>query len=65
MAFAFLVLDGSSADHAAHMQVDALDLARIGPAFEAHAAFPARTNTEFVEVLLLLHPCVCNQMYHR
>ena len=26
-----------------------LDLAAVGPRFEAHPAFPARTNTEFVE----------------
>eukprot|EP00887_Chlorella_sp_A99_P004341 scaffold15.g4341.t1 len=32
-------------------QVDELDLPRIGPLFEHHPAFPARTNTEFVEVL--------------
>ena len=29
----------------------ALDLARIGPAFECHEAFPERTNTEFVRVI--------------
>lgn len=28
-----------------------LDLAAIGPAFETHAWFPRRTNTEFVEVI--------------
>lgn len=31
--------------------VDSLDLAHIGPAFEHHAAFPARVNTEFINVL--------------
>ena len=30
--------------------VDALDLAAIGPLFEVDAAFPAKTNTEFVQV---------------
>ncbi|KAB5552191.1 hypothetical protein DKX38_009502 [Salix brachista] len=32
------------------LQVDALNLAQIGPKFEHHDAFPARTNTEFVQV---------------
>ncbi len=27
-----------------------MDLAALGPHFERHEAFPARTNTEFVEV---------------
>ncbi|XP_054803473.1 diaminopimelate epimerase, chloroplastic [Prosopis cineraria] len=31
--------------------VDDLKLAEIGPKFEHHKAFPARTNTEFVQVL--------------
>ncbi|KAJ6303455.1 hypothetical protein OIU77_017353 [Salix suchowensis] len=31
-------------------QVDALNLAEIGPKFEHHEVFPARTNTEFVQV---------------
>lgn len=31
--------------------VDALDLAHLGPLFESNAVFPARTNTEFVEVV--------------
>ncbi len=30
--------------------MDELDLAHIGPKFEKNAVFPARTNTEFVEV---------------
>jgi diaminopimelate epimerase len=30
--------------------VEALDLARIGPGFEHHAFFPNRVNTEFVRV---------------
>lgn len=29
----------------------ALDFERIGPAFEHHPAFPARTNTEFVQII--------------
>ena len=37
--------DGSAID------LDAFDLAAIGPAFESNAAFPRRTNTEFVSVL--------------
>ncbi|XP_050212313.1 diaminopimelate epimerase, chloroplastic [Mercurialis annua] len=32
------------------LQVDELNLAEIGPKFEHHAVFPARTNTEFVQV---------------
>lgn len=32
-------------------QVDDLDIYAIGPKFEANAVFPAKTNTEFVEVL--------------
>lgn len=32
------------------LQVDELELAAIGPEFEKNAAFPARINTEFVEV---------------
>ena len=31
--------------------VDALDLARIGPQFENHSLFPKRINTEFVQVV--------------
>jgi diaminopimelate epimerase len=31
--------------------VEAVPLAEIGPLFETHAAFPARINTEFVEVV--------------
>jgi carbamoyl-phosphate synthase large subunit len=37
-------------DHA-----DSLDLARIGPLFENHALFPARVNTEFVEIIARNH----------
>ena len=36
------------------LQVDALDLPQIGPPFMVHAAFPARTNTEFVQARCLL-----------
>ena len=32
------------------LQVDDLDLAGIGPDFEKHSVFPAKINTEFVEV---------------
>lgn len=31
--------------------VDAIDLAVLGPQFEHHPVFPARTNTEFVQVI--------------
>ena len=30
--------------------IASIDLAALGPAFEAHAAFPKKVNTEFVEV---------------
>lgn len=30
--------------------LDEIDLPKIGPKFETHLAFPARVNTEFVEV---------------
>lgn len=33
----------------------ALDLPRIGPAFEKHALFPRRVNTEFIEVVSKSH----------
>jgi diaminopimelate epimerase len=33
------------------IKVAELDLAAIGPAFEAHPCFPAKTNTEFTEVV--------------
>jgi len=35
--------------------VDALDLAGVGPQFETDAVFPAKTNTEFVQVLSPTH----------
>jgi diaminopimelate epimerase len=31
--------------------IDALDLEKIGPAFEHHTFFPKRVNTEFIEIL--------------
>ena len=37
------------------MQVDDLDLTKVGPQFESHPVFPARTNTEFVEVISRSH----------
>ena len=33
------------------IKVDALDLPSIGPVFEAHPTFPAKSNTEFTEVV--------------
>jgi diaminopimelate epimerase len=35
----------------APLDLDALPLAAMGPAFETHSAYPRRTNTEFVQVL--------------
>jgi len=35
----------------APIDLDAFDLAAVGPAFESHPAFPRRTNTEFMAVL--------------
>ncbi|RCV18786.1 hypothetical protein SETIT_3G331200v2 [Setaria italica] len=37
------------------LQVDDLKLSEIGPKFEHHEMFPARTNTEFVQVLSRSH----------
>lgn len=37
------------------LKVDQIDLYRLGPKFESNAVFPARTNTEFVEVLTKQH----------
>lgn len=37
------------------IKVDELDIFAIGPQFESNSAFPARTNTEFVEVLSRSH----------
>ncbi len=33
------------------VKLDEVDLFRVGPMFESHPVFPAKTNTEFVEVL--------------
>ncbi|CAJ1896814.1 unnamed protein product [Sphenostylis stenocarpa] len=38
-----------------NLLVDELKLAEIGPKFEHHEVFPARTNTEFVQVLSNSH----------
>ncbi|XWS43684.1 hypothetical protein CRYUN_Cryun16bG0124500 [Craigia yunnanensis] len=38
-----------------NLTVDELNLAAIGPKFEHHEMFPARTNTEFVEVFSRSH----------
>jgi len=35
--------------------VDALELSEVGPPFEVNAVFPAKTNTEFVQVLSPTH----------
>ncbi|CAL5221343.1 g3519 [Coccomyxa viridis] len=48
-AITYGTADGSS------IKVDELDLAAIGPEFEKNTAFPARINTEFVEVLSRSH----------
>ncbi|OVA18278.1 Diaminopimelate epimerase [Macleaya cordata] len=37
------------------LQVDDLNLSEIGPKFEHHEVFPARTNTEFVQVYSRSH----------
>ncbi|KAG0626553.1 hypothetical protein M758_2G134800 [Ceratodon purpureus] len=37
------------------LNVDAIPLEQIGPLFEHHEMFPARTNTEFVEVISRTH----------
>ncbi|KAL3628566.1 hypothetical protein CASFOL_027612 [Castilleja foliolosa] len=37
------------------LEVDKLNLAEIGPKFEHHMVFPARTNTEFVQVFSPSH----------
>ncbi|CAI5467287.1 unnamed protein product [Closterium sp. Yama58-4] len=41
----------SNSDCPQGLDVAGIDLHRIGPMFEHHPAFPARTNTEFVEVI--------------
>jgi diaminopimelate epimerase len=35
--------------------IESLDLAKVGPPFEVHPAFPAKINTEFVEVASPTH----------
>ena len=40
----------------AEVQVDEVDLFTLGPHFQQHEAFPARTNTEFVEACLAAAP---------
>jgi diaminopimelate epimerase len=37
------------------VKIDDLDLAGVGPLFESNAVFPAKTNTEFVEVVSRQH----------
>lgn len=37
------------------VKIDDIDLAAVGPEFESHPAFPAKTNTEFVEVVSRQH----------
>ncbi|KAG7027308.1 Diaminopimelate epimerase, chloroplastic, partial [Cucurbita argyrosperma subsp. argyrosperma] len=41
--------------HEQNLQVDEINLAAIGPKFEHHEMFPARTNTEFVQVFSKSH----------
>jgi diaminopimelate epimerase len=48
-AIIYSTADGSPID------LDGLDLAATGPLFEKNAVFPARTNTEFVQVLSPSH----------
>ncbi|KAK4783698.1 hypothetical protein SAY86_008072 [Trapa natans] len=40
---------------AQNLMIDKLNLAEIGPKFEHHEMFPARTNTEFVQVFSKSH----------
>lgn len=44
-----------SNDGSPNLQVDELNLADIGPRFENHVMFPARINTEFVQVYSRSH----------
>ncbi|GAA0161460.1 hypothetical protein LIER_17771 [Lithospermum erythrorhizon] len=44
-----------SSEKTEDLVVDELNLADIGPKFEHHAVFPARTNTEFVQVISPTH----------
>jgi diaminopimelate epimerase len=48
-AVTYTTADGAPID------VGALDLAGVGPLFEKNAVFPAKTNTEFVQVLTREH----------
>lgn len=48
-AITYSTADGQGID------VDTLDLAAIGPLFERHPVFPARTNTEFVTIVNRSH----------
>lgn len=41
------------------VKIDDIDLPLLGPQFENHSAFPARINTEFVEVLSRNHVRMC------
>ncbi|KAH6832475.1 diaminopimelate epimerase family protein [Perilla frutescens var. hirtella] len=50
-----LDVDGLIWNVTCDLQVDELNLAEIGPKFEHHAVFPARTNTEFVQVFSPSH----------
>ena len=47
--------------HILAVQVDNLDLVAIGPLFEKKAVFPAKINTEFVEVSCLFSASDTNQ----
>ncbi|KAL8036103.1 hypothetical protein ABFX02_12G138100 [Erythranthe guttata] len=44
-----------SSESCEDLQVDELNLSEIGPKFEHHLMFPARTNTEFVQVFSPSH----------
>ncbi|KAL1351813.1 hypothetical protein HN51_015689 [Arachis hypogaea] len=48
-----------SNEESQNLLVDDLKLAEIGPKFENHEVFPARTNTEFVQVLSNSHLKMC------
>jgi diaminopimelate epimerase len=37
------------------IKLDAVNLFHVGPLFESHSVFPAKTNTEFVEILSPSH----------
>ncbi|KAL6534250.1 hypothetical protein OROHE_013175 [Orobanche hederae] len=44
-----------STETSKNLEVDELNLAETGPKFEHHMVFPARTNTEFVQVISRSH----------